>query len=105
MTVIGGGWQAGDGWYELYSAARVASATYGLGTTFADNPGEQLEIWTQIAIRGDRDHTLCCDRACPRFGEVAEGEDYHPWMNGSAPLITRGKTFFEFLSLSSGEPT
>jgi uncharacterized protein (TIGR02996 family) len=102
MTTAGGGWHRHHEWYELYSAARAASATDGLGNTFADQPGEHLEIWVNVALIGDlHDFFLCCDLSNPRFGEVAEGEDYHPWMNGSAPMYSHGDSFFEFLRLHS----
>jgi uncharacterized protein (TIGR02996 family) len=100
LTTVGGGWEQNNEWHELYSAIRAARTTSGYGETFADNPGEHLEIWVAIAVTGDKhDFFLCCDSDSPRFGEVAEGEDYHPWMeSGSAPLRTRGETFLLFLS-------
>jgi uncharacterized protein (TIGR02996 family) len=104
-TTVGGGWERHNEWYELYSAARAARTTHNLGDTFADEPGEHLEIWATVAITSDKhDFFLCCDLSHPRFGEVAEGHDYHPWMNGSAPMSSRGDSFFEFLRFHSCRP-
>jgi uncharacterized protein (TIGR02996 family) len=106
VTTVGGGWHQNDEWYELYSAARAARQTVGLGATFANEPDEHLEIWANVAITGDKhDFFLCCDLLSPRFGEVAEGEDYHPWMNGSAPMYSHADSFFAFLWNFSGEPS
>ena len=105
MTTVGGDWARHHEWYELYSAARAARTTDNLGDTFADESAEHLEMWTAVAARGDKhDFFLCCDLENSRFGEVAEGEDYHPWMNGSNPMSSRGGSFLDFLRLHSCGP-
>lgn len=98
MTAVGGGWQQNNEWEEFYSARRVAEHTTGVARTFPDDPGEHLEIWVHIGIIGDHnEQMLCCDSASPRFGEVANAEDYHPWMGGSQPLGLMSRTFLEYV--------
>jgi uncharacterized protein (TIGR02996 family) len=98
MLSVGGGWLTNDERHQLLRGEHIANLTD--VPLFAPVPNDQLEIWIDVALSGDHHRfLLCCDLDCPRFGEVAEGEDYHPWMDsGSAPLRTRGTTFLHFLA-------
>lgn len=99
VTSIPGSWESGDGWEDLYSPVHAAERAADWGRVFGGAPNERLELWVHVANTGDmHHHYLCCDLASPRFGEVAEGEDYHPWMDSrSSPLLTHGTTFLQFL--------
>jgi hypothetical protein len=47
--------------------------------------------WLELGTIRDRNALfLCCDRTRADFGEVFEGEDDHPWLNGDQFLVPQG---------------
>lgn len=104
VLAVGGGWQCENGWNELFSAQKVA-AEVAAAAWLLEAPGKgpataAPELWFEVARLDEINGIfLCCDLACSRFGEVAEGENNHPWIDSSAgPLHHRGETFLRFLA-------
>lgn len=88
MRVIGGGWK----WpyrleWSLWDADRVAGVTRGRFTLVTEpeegDPEPDPGFWLSIGWWSDsHEYLLCCDRAHPEYGDVVDGHDSHPWLNG-----------------------
>ena len=65
--------------------------------------GEQLAacgLWLFVGYRDKHDFHLCCDRASPLFGTLADMHDSHPWIeppHGPAPSEIETRSFLDFL--------
>lgn len=109
VLTVGGGWQCENGWNELFSARKVGgrfAAEAWLLESPAPVPATAVpELWLEVVLLNEIDNVfLCCDLTCSYFGEVAEGENNHPWIESSAgPLHHRGETFLQFLATWSAD--
>lgn len=90
---IGGG--VGDWDYLLGSSGLFAANSTSVGAWQPENP----EIWIEFGGWSDKHwYFVCCDLESSRFGVIAEGHDYHPWMSGSEGMSYRGRNFLHFLN-------
>ena len=90
--LIGGG--VGDWDYLLAGDGLFSANSSNVGTWTPENH----ELWLEFGGWSDKHwQFVCCDLDSPRFGVIAEGHDYHPWMAGSEGLSYRGRNFLHFL--------
>ncbi|MBY0457195.1 MAG: hypothetical protein K2V38_07650, partial [Gemmataceae bacterium] len=98
-----------NAWEDYFDSSSLVTVNSTQVSTFRPHRGhprqewecrpEKLELWVQFGGQGDmHDFFACFDLDSPQFGVVAEGEDYHPWMNGPEPLSFRGRNLLHFLT-------
>ncbi len=97
FVALYGGAANGFTWY--FSAQRLAGANRANVNTFGRSRPRDAEMWVQFGgVTERRGYFVCADLGSTLFGVTAEGEDYHPWMAGIAPLEYRGRNLLHFFS-------
>ncbi len=96
IVEIGGDWRHADA-LLIFDLRAVLSDTESACDLFADMHGTGRSLWLTIGRLSDKqDVLLCCDRESSEFGQVMDGHDDHPWLNGSACTIL-GESFTGWL--------
>ncbi len=91
----------------LFGPERMAEQTASFCDMYAKlhGPGEQLAacgLWLFAGYSDKHDLHVCCDRASPLYGVVADQHDSHPWIrppHGPVPWEVVARCFLDYLRL------
>jgi hypothetical protein len=95
----------------LYDPERMAAQTSYDCAMYARLHGKEADfaacgLWLSVGLRDKHYFHLCCDRASPLFGTLADKTDSHPWIwpphsTPSSEIETR--CFLDFLRRAIAE--